>query len=231
MYLTGRGFALLSMYMSVLVALLRIRRNFVVRRYVGQRSLEGAAKVAALIHYDSGGKIYDFLVYYLEALRHAGFEIVFTSNSPKLDPDSLATILPLCALVLHRKNIGYDFGAYKDSLAELGDLSQFDEVILANDSVYGPLFDLKEVLEEVRQLCRCLGHDRQPGATLPFAELLSCCLARLPSRPVHGSVLGRSETDPIARVDNSQYEIGLTQAMLHAGVRCAASVPISRRHG
>src|SRR5690242_11735561 len=100
-YWIKRILALLVMYLSVLIAVLRIRRNFIVRRYIGQHDLNGASKLAVFVHYDSHGIIHDFVIYYLEALRSTGYGIVFTSNSPVIHPDGLSKILPLCVMVLH----------------------------------------------------------------------------------------------------------------------------------
>jgi lipopolysaccharide biosynthesis protein len=44
----------------------------------------------------------------------------------------------MCGLILRRKNVGYDFGGFKDAIARIPDLGRLDSLLLANDSVYGP---------------------------------------------------------------------------------------------
>jgi rhamnosyltransferase len=50
--------------------------------------------------------------------------------------------------VITRKNVGRDFGSWKLGL-EVEDYGNYNQVILANDSVYGPLHDLSAVFEEM----------------------------------------------------------------------------------
>jgi len=62
---------------------------------------------------------------------------------------SLAEVQQFCRQVIWRRNVGYDFGAYKDAIAALGDLSCVDRLLLMNDSVYGPFRPLTEILNTI----------------------------------------------------------------------------------
>ena len=216
------GFALIGMYASAAIALLRRRQNFVLRRYEAERTLVGAAKVAVFVHFDSRGRIHDFVVYYLEALRRAGFELVFVSNSPRLNTEDTARILPLCVTVLHRRNVGYDFGAYKDGLAELGDLARFDEVLLANDSVYGPLFDLGGILARCDDSAAVWGMtdswDRRYHLQSYFVLFKKAALTHPSLKAFWESIIPVQSKTWVIR----KYEVGLTQALLRGAVPCAA---------
>ena len=57
---------------------LRLRGNYVVERWAGDRSL--ARRIDIFVHYDRRGRVHDYVIYYLNALVEAGFEIVFVSN-------------------------------------------------------------------------------------------------------------------------------------------------------
>ena len=216
---------LLAMYATAATGMLCMRRNFVVQSHVGQRSLAGATKVAVLTHYDSSGRVHEFLVFYIKALRRAGFEIVLASNSPFLDIRDLTRMLPLCGLVLLRRNIGYDFGAYKDALAALGDLSRFDQVLLANDSVYGPLFDLNAILARCDDSATVWGMtdsmERRYHLQCYFLLFRRGALVHPCMTAFWRSVRPIQSRPWIIR----RYEIGLTQTLLRAGVRCAALFP------
>lgn len=75
--------------------------------------------------------------YCLEALKSVARRIVFVSTSP-LTAEAIRGLKGLCAEVVTRKNRGYDFLSYRVGLSKIdGDVC--DEVILCNDSVYGPL--------------------------------------------------------------------------------------------
>jgi rhamnosyltransferase len=53
----------------------------------------------------------------------------------------------MCKKIICRENIGYDFMSYKIGLLEAGvEYKKYDEILICNDSVYGPLFDLKKAL-------------------------------------------------------------------------------------
>ncbi len=217
-----RIFNLLVMYAAAGIAILRQQRNFVLQRYEGGRTLTGAARVAVFVHFDTRGRVHDFVVYYLQALRNAGFELVFVSNSPRLPSSAIADILPLCAAVLHRKNIGYDFGAYKDGLAALGDLSQYNEVLLANDSVYGPLFDLNDILSQCNDSAAVWGMtdswDRRYHLQSYFVLFKKAALVHPNMQAFWSSVIPAQSKTWIIR----KYEIGLTQALMRGGLPCTA---------
>jgi lipopolysaccharide biosynthesis protein len=63
-----------------------------------------------------------------------------------MSEEAISTVRPFCREMIWRRSVGYDFGAYKDGIAALGDLSTCDRLLLMNDSIYGPLMPLREVL-------------------------------------------------------------------------------------
>lgn len=115
----------------------------------GRIPIEQARRVAVFVHYDPQGRTHDFVFHYLRELADCGFAIVFVSNSPRLAADDVDRLNSLCALVVHRQNRGYDFGAYRDGIALIPDLEKVDQLVLANDSVYGPLRRLGPMLERM----------------------------------------------------------------------------------
>ncbi len=124
------------------------RRTWVVQRWAGYKTIQDAKRIAIFAHYDRQGRLPDYVRYYLKQLQAVGYTIIFVSNSPKLTTEVLAELRSLCGLVLRRRNLGYDFGAYRDALREIPDLVALDSLILANDSVYGPFQPLVEVLRK-----------------------------------------------------------------------------------
>jgi lipopolysaccharide biosynthesis protein len=208
-----------------LITLVLRRKDWIAHQIVGERVLDGAKRVAIFAHYDPCGRVHDYVVYYLEALRAAGYEIVFVSNAPKLDDRAVNVLRPLCAIILRRVNVGYDFGAYKDALSVIGELSAFEELIVANDSVYGPLHDLATILK------RCDASASVWGITDSWSQRYHLqsyfllfrkdALAAPCMRKFWDSVrYGGSKTWVI-----SKCEVRLTQFMLREGLRCAALYP------
>jgi rhamnan synthesis protein F len=77
-----------------------------------------------------------YVVNLLEGLKRHEVNTIVVSNE-KLNDEQLATLTPLCAEVLVRKNKGLDFGAYKDAILRLSDGKvPLSRVLLLNDSVY-----------------------------------------------------------------------------------------------
>lgn len=108
------------------------------------------SKLAAIyVHFDEKGLVHDYVVHQLREIVDAGYRITFVSNAPIFPEQSRARIAPFCKKAIWRVNTGYDFGAYKDGIASLTDLDDLDGLVLMNDSVYGPFWNLANILSEI----------------------------------------------------------------------------------
>jgi lipopolysaccharide biosynthesis protein len=207
-------------------ALLRSRTPRIRRRWTGEHDLAGARKVAVLVHYSRRGGFLRYFRYLVEQLDRSGFAVVIVSNSPKLDMTAVETLLPHCALVLHRHNVGYDFGAWRDGILQIPDVAALDQLLITNDSVFGPLQDLSTVLK------RCdPAHGDVWGITESFDtrfHLQSYFL--LFSKPVLCSKKFQNFWIKMRYIENKrvvifQYEIGLSQMLVKQGFRVRALHP------
>ena len=99
-------------------------------------------------HFDISNLIDDYVLYYLDALARECTEIVFVTTS-SLDEQSREALHNRSIAFIERSNEGYDFYSYKIGLETLN-LDEFDELILCNDSVYGPISTLQPIIEEMR---------------------------------------------------------------------------------
>jgi hypothetical protein len=136
-------------FMHLVIGHLRRGRNYVRRTWPGTDPVASSTSEAVYVHFDRYGIIHDFVIEQLRQLVAAGFRVTFVSNSPKFGKRSIADIAPFCRQILWRRNVGYDFGAYKDGIAAVGDLNRVSRLVLMNDSVYGPFFPLASVLAGV----------------------------------------------------------------------------------
>lgn len=107
-------------------------------------------RLCVFSHYDRDNRIDDYVVYYLEQLHSLGCETVLVSTSEALDGTSVDKARRYCRRIIVRENRGYDFGSWKVGLQDAGNLSSYDALVLANDSVYGPIQDLKDVFHDMR---------------------------------------------------------------------------------
>jgi lipopolysaccharide biosynthesis protein len=109
----------------------------------------GCRTLVLFAHFDRHGIVDPYVAYYLKALHGLGATIVFVSGSPTLMPESVAPIRSLCAGIYTRRTLSLDFGSWHLAwriLRQRGwSLDQFDRFVIANDSVFGPLFPIEEM--------------------------------------------------------------------------------------
>jgi hypothetical protein len=88
----------------------------------------------------------------LEIYEALGFSVVFISNAPVKLGSAWEEARKRAALLIHRRNYGFDFGAWKDVLP----IAQArwpgaDEILLVNDSCLGPFRPLDLALYSMRE--------------------------------------------------------------------------------
>ncbi|MEV8266696.1 rhamnan synthesis F family protein [Microbacterium sp. NPDC076911] len=99
---------------------------------------DGGRRLVVYVVYDRRGEVEDFVVHALAALReHAAHVLVVANGS--LSAAGREKLAPVSDSVLVRENVGYDIWAHKEALEFAGDLSSYDEIVLANDTWYGPV--------------------------------------------------------------------------------------------
>ncbi len=212
-------------YVSYFRSLVRWRRVFVEQQWTGCQDLSTATRVAVFTHYDQQGVLRDFATHYVQQLAEAGFAVVFVSNSPRLPQETLDLLRPCCALILRRANVGYDFGALKDGIAQIPSLERIELLLLANDSVYGPFIPLREIVARMDERADVWGitdswehryHLQSFFLLFRRSALRSPAFARFWSKVRYVKSKGW-----IIR----KYELGLTRALAAGGLRCRALFP------
>jgi lipopolysaccharide biosynthesis protein len=114
--------------------------------YPGDDPNRGSKLEAIFAHYDRHGIVYPYVLYQLSELRRCGFRITLVTSSPSVSDEYMKLLTESCRQIIVRTNYGYDFGSYKDGLKYIGDLKNVGQIILANDSTYGPIWPLTELL-------------------------------------------------------------------------------------
>jgi rhamnosyltransferase len=91
--------------------------------------------------YDRRGGVEDYVLHALRGLRPHAAKLVVVVNGD-LDSAARARVEGVCDLLILRPNTGIDIGAQRDALLQLGDeVRAFDELLLTNDTWYGPVGD------------------------------------------------------------------------------------------
>lgn len=97
-------------------------------------------RLAIYAHYDPSPVVAGHVLFCLRRLAQLGLEICFVSNS-EISPASASALKEICGRVIVRENTGLDFCMWQRGLAET-DLLQYEELLLTNSSIVGPLHPL-----------------------------------------------------------------------------------------
>lgn len=111
---------------------------FLLGRIAGDDPRATSSRTAIYVHYDPSGRVHGYHLDMLRALSAAGFRTILVSNAEAFDAEAAARVAPLVRETLVRRNVGYDFGAWRDGLAHLGELERTEQSLLCDDSAYGP---------------------------------------------------------------------------------------------
>ncbi len=184
-------------------------------------------KVAVFVHFDRNGRVRPYVMSYLRALHANGFAIGFVTNAGKLDPREAPAVQALCHAVIIRRNIGYDFAAMAEGLRVLAlPQANTEMVLIANDSVYGPLRPLDDAFARIDFSTADLW-----GATESWQRQYHIqSFFLIAGRRVLESKAWREFWGSLRLVGSkywvvTRYEVGLTQKLLSAGLSCAALWP------
>lgn len=96
--------------------------------------------------YDEKNIIKKNVYHYLNELMQAGFDIVFISSNKIVSDTDLEKLSKLCIRIIVRENRGYDFYGWKIGLQEYPQYHLHSALLLANDSVLGPLFSIRKII-------------------------------------------------------------------------------------
>jgi len=104
-----------------------------------------------LVIYDTDGRVDDYHIYLLMALKKIVSRLVVVCNG-EMQKDGVVSLKEIVDDVFIRENKGYDAGAFKEALTLfLGwdKVWEYDELVLLNDTCYGPLYPLEVMFGEM----------------------------------------------------------------------------------
>jgi len=109
-------------------------------------------RIAFFAHYDPDGEIDDYVLHYLSGLFRSEVKELYFASDCSLDEEELAKLPNAVEVVYATRHGEYDFGSWKrcfDSV-NLSARSDVDELILCNDSCYGPLSGFDSLFSEMQ---------------------------------------------------------------------------------
>lgn len=184
-------------------------------------TVTGMATLAVLVHYDRDGMVADHVQYQVQSLRAAADRLVFVTAGA-LGPQARARLRDADD-VIERDNTGYDFYSWRTGLMSVPSWADFDAVILANDSVVGPLVSVAELLRHRTATgADVYGITMSPqGGRHVQSYFMVFGRAALHSAQVRAFWDGMEPVDDRTQVIQ-RYELGLGRSVADAGLRTAA---------
>jgi rhamnosyltransferase len=183
-------------------------------------------RLAILAHYDAQCEVKRYILEHLRALRPLCSRVVLVSTSP-LAPAEIEKAERYADEVALKENRGYDFGAWQ-SVLERSDLSAYDEVILTNSSVFGPIDEggLRRSFERMEnEPLDVWGMTDNHEIRWHLQSYFLVFRRRVLDSPAFAnfwtSILPYSDKFQVIR----SYEVGLTTFLTEAGLRGRALVP------
>jgi lipopolysaccharide biosynthesis protein len=180
-------------------------------------------RLCVFAHYDCEDRVDDYVLYYLESLREIADRLIVVSTAG-LGEVEIKRLSGRCDEVILRENRGYDFGSWQRGLESAG-MAGFDEVILCNDSVYGPFSPLTDVFSKMAlRDCDFWGITENHEISNHLQSYFLVFRKNVVDSPDFADFWQR-----VTRLESKQniiqeYEIGLSQLLMTSGFTAMAYV-------
>ncbi len=183
-------------------------------------------------HFHPDGEIPAYTRRLIDFLASRAQRFIFISTCLN---DAAARSLAASIEVIIRDNVGHDFMSYKTGWQRLGELAAYDEVLIANDSIY--LAESARLEQTLAQLAQLPQHDADVWALTASEErsfhLQSFFIVFRRSALTHPALAGfwngvevlADKKDIIRR-----YERGLSQCLQACGMRLVAGYVADTGH-
>ena len=110
-------------------------------------------RLCIYVTYDHENRVDDYIGYMLRHLRNTVDTLVVVCNYQNI-AQGMSNVKPYADRICYRENKGFDAGAYKEFFLNFmpsEDLEQWDEVLLFNDTFYGPLVPWEVVFKRMEK--------------------------------------------------------------------------------
>lgn len=99
--------------------------------------------------FNANGKIEDYVVYYVKELSK--FADVYYLSDCYTQDSELEKLKPFVKKAYSYRHEKYDFGSWQELINKIGyeKLQKYKNLILCNDSCFGPLFDIHQICNEM----------------------------------------------------------------------------------
>ncbi len=107
-------------------------------------------RIAIYAFYDAQQRVDRYVPYLLQDLKENVEKIIVVVNGT-IEPEEKKKFFPMADQVMERENSGLDIWGYREGLLSIGwdALSEYDEVVLLNNTVYGPVYPFSEMFSDM----------------------------------------------------------------------------------
>ena len=108
------------------------------------------SRIAIYVVFDKDGIIDDYVPYFLKGIKPYTTHLLVVVNG-YVNYEGYKKIEETSDEILVRENKGYDITGYREGLAHIGwdKLSEYDECMLINSSLFGPIYPFSEMFEKM----------------------------------------------------------------------------------
>jgi lipopolysaccharide biosynthesis protein len=182
--------------------------------------------ICLFAHYDRDDRLADHVLYYIMALQRTGFDVVVISAT-QLNYEDRGKLAAINAALVLRENIGLDFGSWAAGLSQLRDTSGRLKIegrlLLANDSVFGPIGDLSEALDRLSNMPGDVHCMVETAQTIPHMQSWFLMFSPAAYRSPAFEAIFTQNFAAMSKADIIKAgEIGLSVTMRNAGLRFTA---------
>jgi lipopolysaccharide biosynthesis protein len=187
-------------------------------------------RLTIFAHFDPDNKLDDYVLFYLRELRIISTTIIFVSSSV-LSPADQDRLLEYVDEVHMKDNQGYDFASWQLGLKQV-ELGKFQQIVLCNDSCYGPLEPLAPIFDLMGQRG---GDFWGMTRSYQYQKHLQSYFLVFNSAVFESDAFKKFWLNIVPKDKKIQivlsYEVGLSRRLEEAGFRDDAYFQWSFRHG
>lgn len=177
--------------------------------------------VCLFAHFDKDDRLDGYVLRYLAKLKELDFAIILISTS-RLSAADMARVAGICDDVIVRDNAGLDFASWSAGFAKHG-AAIGGRLLLANDSVYGPIGSLPSALE---RLTRTAADFYGMVESVEIVPHLQSWFVLVQPQAVRSAAFKAILAQPFAAMTRPQIvragEVGLSRQLTAAGFRYEA---------
>ncbi|MBS1603554.1 MAG: glycosyltransferase [Bacteroidetes bacterium] len=182
-------------------------------------------KLCLFASFSFTGQVNDYVFYYLEQIRKAGYEIFFISTRSLTD-ECIHQLAKSCQMVIERQNEGLDFASWQTALKLIDYGKDCEAILLANDSVFGPFHSLSAIISSVEKRFDVCGMTDSYEVDYHIQSYFLHFNKKVISSAVWRD-FWQAIDSKLAKTDIiNEYEVGLSTRLIKAGFKVGAYAPI-----